>query len=179
VKQRSGLYPRLSVDDAGSQLVSQAGAVALVDTVRVVGLDTALSAAVGPWRKPLARHDPAKVMLDLALSLAIGGDCLADVAVLRELPAVFGLMASDPTVSRTIDALAGDAARALAAINTARARARTQAWRLAGPDAPDFGVDAAAPVVIDVDATAGRGALGQGARGPDVQTGLRLPPGAP
>jgi hypothetical protein len=91
VKQRSGLYPRLSVDDAGSQLVSQAGAVALVDTVRVVGLDTALSAAVGPWRKPLARHDPAKVMLDLALSLAIGGDCLADVAVLRELPAVFGL----------------------------------------------------------------------------------------
>jgi hypothetical protein len=39
VKQRSGLYPRLGVDDAGSQLVSQAGAVALVDTVRVVGLD--------------------------------------------------------------------------------------------------------------------------------------------
>lgn len=101
MKQRSGLYPRLSVDDAGSQLVSQAGAVALVDTVRVVGLDTALSAAVGPWRKPLARHDPAKVMLDLALSLAIGGDCLADVAVLREQPAVFGLVASDPTVSRT------------------------------------------------------------------------------
>ena len=153
MKQRSGLYPRLSVDDAGSRLVSQAGVVALVDTVRVVGLDTALSAAVGPWRKPLARHDPAKVMLDLALSLAIGGDCLADVAVLREQPAVFGLVASDPTVSRTIDALAGDAPRALAAINTARARARAQAWRLAGPDAPDFGVDAADPVVIDVDAT--------------------------
>ena len=53
MKQRSGLYPRLSVDDAGSQLVSQAGAVALMDTVRVVGLDTALSAAVGPCRKPL------------------------------------------------------------------------------------------------------------------------------
>ena len=87
MKQRSGLYPRLRVDDAGSQLVSQAGAVALADTVRVVGLDTALAAAVGPWRKPLAGHDPAKVILDLALGLAIGGDCLADVAVLRaELP---------------------------------------------------------------------------------------------
>ena len=34
---------------------------------------------------------------------------------------MFGLVASDPTVSRMIDALAGDAPRALAAINTARA----------------------------------------------------------
>ena len=51
-------------------------------------------------------HDPAKVLLDLALRLAVGGDCLADVALLRAEPGVFGLVASDPTVSRTIDRLA-------------------------------------------------------------------------
>jgi hypothetical protein len=43
------------------------------------------------------------VITDLAIALAVGGDCLADVALLR---AVFGAVASDPTVSRTIDALA-------------------------------------------------------------------------
>ena len=62
-------------------------------------------------------------------------------------------MASDPTVSRLIDALAADAPAALAAINAARAAARRSAWALAGEHAPDHGVDAARPLVIDVDAT--------------------------
>jgi hypothetical protein len=66
---------------------------------------------------------------------------------------VFGLVASDPTVSRCIDALAADAPAALAAINTARAAARATAWSLAGKNAPDHDIDASAPLVIDVDAT--------------------------
>src|SRR5215203_1279347 len=38
------------------------------------------------------------------MSLAIGGDCLADVAQMRAAhPQVFGPVASDPTVSRLID----------------------------------------------------------------------------
>jgi hypothetical protein len=36
------------------------------------------------------------VITDLALTLALGGDCLADVALLGAEPAVFGLVASDP-----------------------------------------------------------------------------------
>lgn len=51
---------------------------------------------LAPWRKPLAIHDPAKVLLDLAVALELGGDCLADIAVVRAEPAVFGLVASDP-----------------------------------------------------------------------------------
>lgn len=108
---------------------------------------------LAPWRKPLAIHDPAKIVLDLAVSLAMGGDCLADIAQLRACPEVFGLVASDPTVSRCIDALAADAPAALAAINTARATARARAWSLAGEHAPDHAADASSPVVIDVDAT--------------------------
>jgi hypothetical protein len=53
--------------------------------------------------------------------LGLGGDCLADIAVLRGEPGVFGPVASDPTASRTIDALAGDVERVLNAINVARA----------------------------------------------------------
>jgi hypothetical protein len=56
--------------------------------------------ALARWRKPTATHDPAKVVLDLAVTLALGGDCLADIALLRGQPGVYGLVASDPTVSR-------------------------------------------------------------------------------
>ena len=153
MKKRSGLYPRVGVDAAGSGVVSQAGGVTLVETLRVSGLDAALSRALAPWRKPTATHDPAKVVCDLALTLAVGGDCLADVAVVRAEPGVYGPVASDPTVSRTIDALAGDAPRVLAAINAARARARAHVWGLAGEHAPDTGADADRPLVVDVDAT--------------------------
>jgi Transposase DDE domain group 1 len=153
VKKRSGLYPRVGVDAAGSGVVSQAGGVTLVETLRVSGLDAALSQGLAPWRKPTATHDPAKVVCDLALTLALGGDCLADVAVLRAEPGVYGPVASDPTVSRTVDALAGDAPRVLAAINAARAQARAHVWGLAGQHAPDHGADADRPLVVDADAT--------------------------
>jgi hypothetical protein len=153
VKQRSGRYPRLAVDGSGRKVVSGAGGVLLTRTATAVGLDALLSAALSPWRRPLARHNPGKIVLDLALSLAMGGDCLADIAQLRAHPEVFGPVASDPTVSRLIDSLAVDADATLAAIGAARAAARGRAWSLAGAHAPDHGVDAARPLVIDVDAT--------------------------
>jgi DDE family transposase len=153
VKQTTGLYPRVGVDTAKVSAVGRGGGVLLTDTVRAAGLDVGLSAALVPWRRPLAVHDPGKVVLDLALSLALGGDCLADVALLRAEPGVYGLVASDPTVSRTITALAKDAPAVLAAIDTARAGARARVWALAGEHAPDHDASAGDPVVVDLDAT--------------------------
>ena len=153
MKKTTGPYPALTVDGDGSSVVPQAGATLLLRTAQTVGLPAALSDALAPWRKPLAIHDPAKVVLDLAVSLAIGGNCLADIAQLRAAPEVFGLVASDPTVSRCIDTLAADAPAVLTAINAARAAARARAWALAGEHAPDRRADAHRPVVIDVDAT--------------------------
>jgi hypothetical protein len=127
VKKRSGLYPRLAVDGSGRKVISGAGGVLLTRTAAAVGLDAALSAGLARWRRPFARHDPGKIVLDLAISLAIGGDCLADIAQLRAHPEVFGPVASDPTVSRCIDTLATDVKAALAAIHTARATARARA----------------------------------------------------
>jgi hypothetical protein len=45
-----------------------------------------LSAALEPRRAPRAVHDPGKIVADLATALALGWDCLADIAVLREQP---------------------------------------------------------------------------------------------
>ena len=92
-------------------------------------------------------HDPGKILLDVALAVALGGDCLADVAMLRAEPAVFGPVASDPTVSRLIGTLAAGGQRALAAIRTARAEVREGAWKLAGISAP--GADG--QVIVDLD----------------------------
>lgn len=153
VHKSTSCYPQLSVDTTGDALVSQSGAVILIRTAEKTGLTTALSEALSPWRKPTAQHSPGKIILDLAISLAIGGDCLADIATLREQPAVFGPVASDATVSRLLTALAADRSAALSAINSARAAARKSAWSHAGEHAPDHTIDAGQPLVIDLDAT--------------------------
>ncbi|MGC9381244.1 IS1380 family transposase [Streptomyces sp. MH13] len=147
MKKRIGSYPRVRIEGGGRAVVSQAGGVLLVETVRKAGLDTAISAALAPWRKARAVHDPGKILLDVALAVALGGDCLADVGMLRAEPAVFGPVASDPTVSRFVDTLAASGEKAWAAIRSARAEARDRAWRLAGRDAPDAG----GTVTVDLD----------------------------
>jgi hypothetical protein len=92
-------------------------------------------------------HDPGKILLDLALAVALGGDCLADVGMLRAEPAVFGPVASDPTVSRLIDTLAAGGHRALNAIRSARSQVRQHVWKLARQTAPD----ATGSVTVDLD----------------------------
>ena len=139
MSESTGCYPLVHADAAGDGVVSHGGAVLLLETIRAAGLDRGLSRALAPWKRPTAVHDPAKIVCDLAVSLAVGGDCLADIAVLREAPAVFGLVASDPTVSRLVDTLAADAAKALAAIDAARAAARRRVWHRAGVHARTTG----------------------------------------
>jgi hypothetical protein len=124
-----------------------------LETIPTSRIDSAASEALSPWRRPLAVHDPGNIVLDLAIALALGGDCLADVNLLRAEPGVFGRVASDPTVSRLVDTLAADVDRALAAIKQAQATARQKVWALAGEYAPDHSTDASAPLIIDLDAT--------------------------
>lgn len=134
-------------------MVGQAGGLLLTRTAVVSGLTQGLSTALTPWRKPFATHDPGKIISDLAITLALGGDCLADAALVRSEPAVYGKVASDPTISRLISTLAADAPKVLKAINAARAEARTRVWRLAGDQAPDHAASVKQPLIVDVDAT--------------------------
>src|SRR5215475_1951710 len=118
--------------------------------MRMTGLGQGLSKSLARWRTPRAVHDPEKIVADLAAALALGEDCLADIAVLREQPGLAGAVASDPVVSRLVSTLARDLPRALKAIRSARAAARERAWALAGQNAPggDGGL-----VTVDLDAT--------------------------
>jgi hypothetical protein len=137
------------LDPVRESLVSSAGAVLMTRAVRAAGIDRALSSGLSPWRSGRATHDPGKVLLDLAGAVALGGDCLADIAAVRAQPVLFGSVASDPTVSRLFTTLAADPEAALAAIRAARAQARARVWErrrpLAGP--------AGGQVIVDIDAT--------------------------
>jgi Transposase DDE domain group 1 len=141
---------KITVSADGQGLVSQAGALLLLEAARVTGLGQGLSAGLARWRAPRAVHDPGKIVADLVVALALGGDCLADIAVLRAQPELAGPVASDPVVSRLVTALAADAPRALQAIRKARATARQRAWALAGERAP--GADGSL-IPVDIDAT--------------------------
>lgn len=149
----TGLYPRVHVDIAASGAVGAAGGVLLTETIWATGLDRLLSEALSPWRVRLARHDPGKIVLDLAVMLSLGGDCLADAATLRGEPEVYGLVASDPTISRMITTLAAGIDAVEDAISSARQAGRETAWDLAGEHAPDHAACAVDLLVIDLDAT--------------------------
>jgi nucleotide-binding universal stress UspA family protein len=138
------------VESGGDSLISSAGAAMLLSTARVGGLAKALSDGLASWRAARCVHDPGKTVLDLAVAIALGGDCLADIGVVRAQPELFGPVASDPTVSRLIDALAEQPDEAVAAIRAARAHARARVWTHRSPFAGDGG---GGQIVVDLDAT--------------------------
>lgn len=141
------------LDPVRESLVSSSGGLLLRQTVRVCGLERSLSVALSPWRGRRAQYDPGKVIVDLATALALGGDCLADVAVVRAQPELFGAVASDATVSRVIAGLAGDAENVLAAIRSARAQARARVWARSRPLQGVPGSRDGGLVIVDLDST--------------------------
>jgi hypothetical protein len=148
--QNTARRQKIAVSADGPGIVSQAGALLLTETGRICALQAGLSAALGRWRASRAVHDPGKIITDLAVAVALGGDCLADVAMLRAQPELSGPVASDPVVSRLVATLAAEVPRALTAIRSARAAARQRAWELAGDAAPGAG---GSLVTVDIDAT--------------------------
>ena len=122
-------------------LTSRAGTALLVGLADRVELTGALSQAMGGVRRRRSRHDPGRTLRDLAVMLADGGDCLADLSALRDQPALFGDVVSDATAWRVLAALDGER---IGAVRRARASARGRVWELAG--APER-------VLLDLDAT--------------------------
>jgi hypothetical protein len=141
--QRDGRHFTVDVAADGEGLVSHAGAALLAEAADRLGLTAALSRGLAGIRERRRRHDPGRVVRDLAVMLADGGDCLSDLRAVRDQEPLFGAVASDATAFRTIDRIAADPGL-LEALRAARARARENAWQ-AG----------AAPrrIVIDIDAT--------------------------
>lgn len=121
--------------------MAHAGARLLAEVAEAVGLTASLSEAMAPTRQRAGGRDRGRVLVDLAVMFADGGETISDLAVLRDQPELFGPIASTATAWRTLEAID---AECLARIAEARAAARARAWEL-GLD-PGF-------CVVDLDAT--------------------------
>ena len=120
-----GSRPRLVVSADGAGVIGHAGSRLLTDLADATGLTSAYSVALHPLRPRGTGHDPGRIMTDLAVMLADGGEAITDLAALRDQAEVFGPVASTPTAWRL---LADTDEAALASLRAARASAREVAW---------------------------------------------------
>jgi len=90
----------------GDGVVSHAGSALVALIADKSGLTGALSMGLAGLLQRRAGHDPGRVVRDLAVMLADGGDCLADLGAVRDQDALFGSVASDSTAFRVIDQIA-------------------------------------------------------------------------
>src|SRR4051795_2522371 len=124
---RDGRSFTVGVAPDGAGLVSHAGAALVAEVADRTGLTRELSGALAGLRVRRRRHDPGRVIRDIAVMLADGGDCLSDLRAVRDQQPLFGPVASNATAFRVIDEIARDPVL-LAAVRDARARARERAW---------------------------------------------------
>lgn len=147
--QREGLVDKLHVSADGTGQVGHAGSALVAGVADRVGLTRALSEAMAATRQRRSAHDPGVVLRDLAVMLADGGDCLADLGAQRDQADLFGGVASDATAFRVIDSVDE---RCLERLREAVALARARAWKL-GARPQRRGAEQAELTVIDIDAT--------------------------
>ena len=157
--QATTTRPKITATADGEGVVSHAGSRLLADVADRTTLTAQLGGAVAGLRKPRARHDPGRVLVDMAVAVADGARTISDVAVLADQAALFGAVASDSTCWRLLDDL--DTV-GLGAVASARAAAREVVWaqraelsgepfppsRAAGRELPGLVIDLDASIVV-------------------------------
>jgi hypothetical protein len=140
---RDGRPVTVEVTADGPGLVSHAGTALVGQVADKLGLTSALSVCLAVIKQRRRGHDPGRVVRDLAVMLADGGECVSDLGATRDQDALFGKVASDSTAFRMVDRIASTPGL-LAAVRDAHAMARARFWELHG--VPER-------LTIDVDAT--------------------------
>jgi hypothetical protein len=135
---------RVKVEAGGKGVVAHVGLHALGQFADRLGLGDSLSARIpiGSERAPL--HDRGKVLVQVALVLAGGGESCADIEHLRCEEDLFGNVPSDSTVHRTFHEIS-PATRALLA--EAVAEVRAEVWERSAA------TTATGAVYFDIDAS--------------------------
>jgi hypothetical protein len=123
--QATTTRPKVIATADGEGVVSHAGSRLLADVADRTTLTGQLAEALVGLRRPRARHDPGRVLVDMAVAVADGATRISDVAVLSDQEELFGAVASDSTCWRLLDQL--DTVQ-LGAVARARAAAREVVW---------------------------------------------------
>jgi hypothetical protein len=131
---------RLVVTEGDTQVASLAGLHLLGEIADRAGLSSGYSAAVPRQGERAPGHDRGRLLAQVTIMLAGGGECVSDMAALRDQPDLFGEVASAATIWRAVSEV--DAV-VLDALRRARAQARERVWAAFG------GTD---EVILDLDA---------------------------
>jgi choline dehydrogenase-like flavoprotein len=135
----TNVVERVQVMGGDGQVVSQVGLHLLGELADRLGLSSGYSGAV-PWSGDRApAHDRGRLLTQVAVMVAGGGACVADMAALRDQPDLFGDVASAPTIWRALHSIDGGV---LDGLRRARGDARAKAWQTTEVD----------DIVLDVDA---------------------------
>ena len=125
--------------------MSRAGMALLRELTVDTGLaDGWTDALLDTYKAHPTVHLPGRVLADLAVMIADGGDALTHLATLRDQDKLFGVVASEATAWRCVERVDE---RHLARLQDARAAARERAW------AAGAGPGLKAGLTIDIDAT--------------------------
>lgn len=137
---RTARWQTVEVTADGEGLVSHAGAALLVELADRMGLTGGLSEAMAPTRERRSSHEPGRVLRDVAVMLADGGDCVTDMAAYEGQERLFGNRASETTTHRVLKSVDE---RLLERIRAARAAARARVWDAgARPETITLNIDA-------------------------------------
>ena len=135
---------RVRVESGGSGVVAHVGLHALGSFADKLGLGSLLSEQIPVKGERLPLHDRGKVLVQMALMLAGGGESCADIEHLRLQGDLFGSVPSDTTVFRTFHEIGASTKKDL---STSLAEVRGQVWDQAGL------ITGTDPVLLDIDAS--------------------------
>ena len=139
--KRSSTRPRFEVTLDTRNTVNHTGSAGLVELADKIGLTKGWSWAMAKTRARRSAHDPGRVLRDLVVMLADGGDCLSDLSAMRDQADLFGQVASTPTAYRVIESIGPEE---LEGLREARRLARARAWEMGA---------APTEIVLDFDAS--------------------------
>ena len=133
----------VKVESGGSGVAAHVGLYALGALADQLGLGTSLSSRIAPRGERMPLHDRGKVLVQMALVLAGGGESCADIEHLRAQEEMFGSVPSDSTVFRTLHEFDAEQRSEL---SEALAEVRAKVWKKVDQRRKD-------PVILDFDAS--------------------------
>ena len=91
--QATTTRPKIIITADGDGVVPHVGSRLLADVADRTTLTADLSQVLGGLRRPRTRHDPGRVLVDMAVAVADGASTISDVAVLAGLRLGLGELA--------------------------------------------------------------------------------------
>ena len=147
------VFPAIPAALTGQSLVSHAGLGVLTSFLNALGFRKLCEDRFSQFVPAMAVHRPGKILGDLAVMLAAGGEQVTDVDQLRAAPGLFGTVASEATISRFMARVKDQPEAFGHGFATMQRALRTRVWGAAGTRNPACRATALDPLTIDIDAS--------------------------